>query len=138
MRINPYLRKELVSDLRFCANKIIEEQDLQRKIYFFQRTYYEAGKIMDINYDPQLAFIQFTLEVTAGTVTDRVGSVTEGDTAIPLIEGLFEGIAKNLNELANEIEKDEDTYECLQKIVELAYVTTASGYHQYLTGRLKL
>ena len=137
MQINPYLRKELVTGMQFCAKKIMEEQDLRRKMYFHERIPYEISKILEINYDKQLAFIQFVLEVSQSTIADRVASIVGEDNTIPMIDGIFEGIVKNLNELARKIEKDEDTYKTLEDIAELSYLSTASGYHQYLRGMVK-
>ncbi len=97
-----------------------------------------AGKIGDLTYDSQLAFMQFVLEVASSTISDRVDNIVSENHTIPLVDGFFEKIADGLNELANKIENDEDTYKTLQKIVELSYVTTAAGYHQFLRGMIEL
>lgn len=138
MPINSYLKKELIDDLRFCTRKIAEEQDLRRKLYFFEKIHHGLGEIMDINYDKKLAFTHFTLEVSRSTIAERVAEILEENDTIPLLDGIFDALVDNLSELANRIEKDQDTYDILENIVEITYLTTASGYHQHLRGILKL
>lgn len=139
MKLDPYLRKELINEIRFCANKIAEEADLQRKSYFYSHVYGAVGRVLDFSFDRHLILIDFVLEVSHSTISKRINEiVTEEDKTIPMIKGFFEGLVENLNELATKIEKDEDTYKTLEKIVELTYVTTGDGYYQYTKGQIKL
>lgn len=139
MQIDPYLRKELVKEIRYCAGKIVEEEDLQRKTYFYAYAYRAADRIMDFSYDPQIAFTEFVLEISHSTISRRVAQLaSQEDTTIPLPEGFFERLAESLNGLATIIEKDEDVYRALEKIVELTYLTSRDGYYQYTKGMMKV
>ena len=139
MKLDPYLRKELVHDIRFCADKIAEETDFQRKMYFYAYTYGAAGRTMDFVFDKHLILVQYVLEGSHATISKRINAiVADEDKTIPIIKGFFEGLVENLKELATKIEKDEDTYDILEKILELTYLTTGDGYFQYTKGQIEL
>ena len=139
MQINNYLRKELVEEIRYCANRIMEERDPQRKILFLNHCSNIVGRIMELNYDRHLSFIQFVLELAGGTVATRVEAIfKKEDETIPLVEDLLDRLVEGLNELAAKIEKDEETNETLEKIVQLAYLTTEIGHYQYQKGQIRL
>ena len=60
------------------------------------------------------------------------------DTLIDLPDDLFDKLCDSLEELAEKIEKDEDTYSVLQKLSVFAYVTTGNGYYLYRKGILRI
>lgn len=139
LQIDTYHRKELVDEIRYCSNKMAEEKDLQRKMYFYGKTFYAVSRIMELGYDRHLNFIELVLEISQKSISARINKITkEEEKTVPLLEGFFERIVENLNKLATKIEKDEDTYETLEEIVKLTYLTTEDGYYQYLRGQIKL
>ena len=139
MKLDPYLRKELINEIRYCSNKMIEQKDLQRKMFFYEQIQYAVARTMEFSYDRHLSFIELVLEISHKVISKRVDAiVTEEDTTVPLISGFIERLVENSNELATKIEKDEDTFETLEKIVELTYLTTESGYYQSMKGQIKL
>jgi len=139
LQIDNYLRKELVKDLRHCADRIMEERDPRRKLLFFEQCGSMAGSILELNYDKQLNFIQFTLEISAKAISLRTEVIFgEENETIPLVEDLFSRLAEALNELAAKIEKDEEPYKTLEEIVQLTYLTTEAGYYQHQKGQIRL
>ena len=60
------------------------------------------------------------------------------DTVIDFPEGFFEKLSECLEELAKNIENNQDTYAVLQKISLLAYISTGNGYYLYQKGILKI
>lgn len=139
MQIDNYMRKELVKEIRYCANKIMEEKDPQRKMYFLSYCSSVVGRVMEFNYDRHLSFMQFVLELSASTISTRVEAIfKEEDGTIPLAEDLLDRLVEGLNELATKIEKDEETHETLEKIVQLAYITTETGHYQHQKGQIRL
>ena len=139
MKIDPYLRKELVTELQYCAKKILEEGDVQKKTYFYRYVSNAFNKIMDLSFDPQLLFAQFVIEISHGTISYRVNEIkVEEDSTVPLLEGLFDLLAKSINELATKIEKDEDVYKTLEHIVKLIYLNTPGGHYQFTKGMIEV
>ena len=138
LNIPKELRGELIKELRFIAKKIIEESDLRRKIYFYSAAYGMTRRVLNFTYDPQINFAEFVLEVTYNTINNRVQSIIQGDATIPLIDGFFDRLATYLEELALKIERDEDIYKTLEKIVALAHVTTGNGYYLFTKGLIKI
>lgn len=139
MKIDPYLRKELVKELQYCAKKILEEGDVEKKMYFYRYVWEALDRIIDLSFDPQLLFAQFVIEVSHGTISNRVNQIrVKKDKTIPLVEGVFDLLTKSINELATKIEKDEDIYKTLEQIVKLTYLNTSDGHYQFTKGMIEV
>lgn len=139
MKLPGELKGELERELRFASDKIIAEKDSRRKLFFYSATHGVTRRIMNLHYDPQLAFMDLVLEVTYNTINNRVNRiVVENDNTIPLIDGLFEKLAGAVKDLADCVKNDEDTYKVLEAIVSLAHTTTGNGYYLFTKGLVKV
>jgi len=139
MEITPEFRKSIVNEFRLVAKKIREEEDPARKLFFFSATYGVISRVFNFSYDPQLVFIHMVLNASYNTLNaavTRFESIEERAISIP--EGLFNKLADATEELADKIEKDEDTYETLQKIAIMCFSTTGNGYYLYEKGLLSI
>ena len=129
MNISNSLRTELINEIKFVISKIKKEPDLRKKSFFFSGVYSLVNRIFNLSFDPQLVFIHLVLNATHTTINSRINSIVMGkDTLIDLPDDLFDKLCDSLEELAEKIEKDEDTYSILQKLSVFAYVTTGNGY----------
>lgn len=139
MEIPGDFRKRFVDEIRFDVKKMREERDPRKKIYFFSGIHGEAQRIFNISFDPQLLFIHFVLNYAYQLLNGRVNTIVLGrDTLIEIPDGLFLKLCDYLEELAKNIENDEDTHLTLQKIASLAYISTGNGYYLYQKGILKI
>jgi len=139
IKISPELRKALVEEFRLVEKKIREEKTIRKKLFFLSATYGQVTRVFNISYDPQLILMHLVLNAAYSTIGEVVKRIQEGrETVIKLPENYFEKLAELIKELAELIEKDEDTYSVLQKIAVLTYAITGNGYYLYLKGILKI
>jgi hypothetical protein len=137
--ISPESRKEFVNELRHVSQKILEEEDVRKKIFYYSAAYGIARRLINSQYDPQINFLELILEVSYNTIRARIETILQQqDLTVPIIEGFFDKLAENVNELALKIEKDEDTYKTLEKIAVLTHITTGNGYYLYTKGLIKI
>ncbi len=139
MKISRRFREELVQEIQFVVKKIREEQELRRKVFYYSGVYGLVSRIFNLNFDPELVFMHLVLNATYGALKDRANNIVLGrDTLIEFPDDLFDKLCDALETLAEEIENDAKTYHTLQKIANLAYVTTGNGYYLYQKGILKI
>jgi len=135
VQLSKDLRKKLVSEFRYCAEKMSKEKDFRKKVFFFSSTEEVVSSAINFEYDPQLVLIELVLDVATGTIAHRIDMIqSEKDTSIEIIDGLFDKLYACLNELAVSLEENQDTYKTLEKIAELAHATTDKGYYLYTKG----
>lgn len=135
MQLSKEFRKKLVNELRYCAEKMNKEKNISRKAFFYCNAADSVHSILDLEYDPQLVLIGLVLEVSGNTMANRIEAPPgERDSQIGLVEGLFDKLYTRVNELADSIEDNVDTYKALEGITELAFTTTDRGYYLYTKG----
>jgi len=133
------LRAELEKELIYVGDRIIAERDPRRKVFFYSAAYGITRRIMNLCFDPQLGFMELVLQLSYNTINDRVNRIMIGkDPTVPLIDGFFEKLAQEINNLAQCIKADKDTYKILETIVTLTYTTTGNGHYLYTKGLLKI
>ncbi|MCJ7423485.1 hypothetical protein MUP01_04350 [Candidatus Bathyarchaeota archaeon] len=139
MNIPDELGSELEKELRYISDRIIGEDDLKRKVFFFSASSNVIRRIMSTYFDPQLALMDMVFDVSCNTISERVENLTaEKDTTVELIDGFFEKLAESLTDLADCIHAGKDSYKILEKIATQALTTTGAGYYLYTKGIIKV
>lgn len=139
MKIPKNFREELVKEINFVAERMRKEPDPRKKLYYYSGVYGLVNRTFNINFDPELLFMHLILNSTYGIMKSRVDAIILGrDTLIEVPDNLFDRLSDALEELAENVEKNEETYLTLQKIANLAYVTTGNGFYLYQKGILKI
>lgn len=139
MNITDNFRKTIVSEFRYVAEKMREEKQSAQKLYFFSAAYGVVFRIINLEFDPTLVFIHNVLQhthVTINSMALRIEGKEERVIQIP--EKVFESLVEALEELSNKIEIDTDVSPTLQRISNIAYVTTGNGYYLYQKGIPKI
>lgn len=130
MQLSKDLKKTLTNELRYCAEKMNKERDARKKAFFFSNASDSLSAVLDLEYDPQLVLMDLVLEVSSGTISNRVETVSnEREAPVGLIDGMFDRLYVLLNKLADDIEEDSDIYKTLQGIAEIAFSSTDRGYY---------
>lgn len=138
MQLTKEIRKRLVDELNYCAEKMNKERDVKRKAFFYCNAAVSVHTLLHLEYDPQLVLIGLVLEVSGDSISSRIETIfDEKDASVNLIEGLFDKLYICLNELAGSIKEGSDSYKALEEIAELAFVTTDRGYYLYTKGVMK-
>jgi len=139
MAISDNLRKVMADEFRYVAERIREEKDLARKNYFFSAAYAVVYRVFNLEFDSSLVLVHDVLQRTYRNIDTRLTAIGSGqERAIKVPEGLFDRLAKHLDELGNAIDNKKDITEPLRKIAVISYVTTGNGYYLYKKGILKI
>lgn len=113
---------------------MLQEENPRIKLFWYSAAYSILPRIYNFEYDPQLQFIHLMLMSLYQAVIQRLQAPISGDSTVKLPENYFDRLAQIVGELATSIENDVDTYPLLQKISNLAYLTTGNGYYMTLKG----
>ena len=136
MNLSNEMRGIFIDELRFVVEKMKESKSVAEKMYFFSAAYGAAHRIMNIEYDDELAFIHNVLNASYATINGRVTLTQGGEMVIGIPEKLFDRIEEALEEIIGMVQEGQETYPALQKISNAAYSTTGNGYYLYLKGKL--
>lgn len=129
MAISTNYREILADEIKFCREKINSEEDIKKKVYYYSATYGMTRRIFNLEFDSQLQFIDFILNSSYQLILTRISAIMSGDTSIPIANDFFENLTNCLELLENRIRNDEDTYDVLEKIVNLTSTIDGNGYY---------
>ncbi len=115
-----------------------EEKDERKKLYYFSGIYGVIPRVFNFEYDSQLVFIHHILEYTYGAINGRLIAVQQGDKTAMLADSILDKLYTYTSQIVDKLERDEDIYNLLQKIIILGYTTTGNGYYLYTKGIIKI
>jgi len=139
MNLSPHTQRIFTDEMRFVIKNMRDTNKLTEKLFFFSASYAMAQRVINIEYDYELAFIQQVLQLAYNTINTRLAMISTGQqTDISIPDNLFNKLEETLEEMVDMIDKGSYTYVALQKIANIAYATTGNGYYLYLKGMLKL
>ncbi|MDO9098771.1 MAG: hypothetical protein Q7U60_11710 [Candidatus Methanoperedens sp.] len=129
MRISPNYRDILADEIRFCRTKIDIENDPRKKVYYYSGLYGITRRIYNLEFDPQVQFIDFVFNATYNTMLTRIAAFNAGDTTIPITNDFFVKLNNCLERLEGRIRANEDTYDILEKLINLTSTIDGNGYY---------
>lgn len=129
MRIPDDLKKRLLVDFEFSIQKIQEEENIRKKLYYFSATFGIVERIMRLHLEPQLVLVHAVLNLTYNSLIGLVQGRERGDIARELPPNLTEMLVEYLTELRDKLAEDKDTYKTLEKILFLGYRASGPGYY---------
>ena len=119
----------MIREFNFIINKLREETDPVRIIYFFSGTYGVISRAMRYSTDDELLIMHAILNICYTSFNDRLNNIKAGMTSVLLPDNWSEQLADYLTQLQTLIETNESTYPVLEKIMRLSYETTGGGYY---------
>lgn len=137
------VHKRLAEEFRYAASKVAEAGDIRGKIYYFSIFYGDAGRQLNIHWDPDLALLWVVTQGACQAVNNR-GAQT-GDADFPF-GGFPDGLPQAINEVSNELavafEGEEmdvpRLYAALARTAELAYAMTGNGAYLCDKGMIRI
>ena len=129
MRIPDDLKKRMLVDFDFSIQKIQEEENIRKKLYYLSATFGIVERIMRLHLEPQLVLVHAVLNLTYNSLIGLVQSRERGDIARELPPNLTETLVEYLTELRDKLAEDKDTYKTLEKILFLGYRASGPGYY---------
>lgn len=136
MKISAVMKKVLLDEIEFALTKMKSSPEPAKKLYYFTAIYGCAMRIINIEFDPELAFIHHVTNLAYGQMNAAVTSAGKSPAMVTIPEKVFEKLEVAIGELKTKIEKNQKTYAVLEEIANIAYSTTGNGYYQYLKGNL--
>lgn len=134
MKLSPEYRKILIKEMSYCRNKMSEEHDPLRKTFFYSGVYGVINRVLNIEFDPQLIFMNFIFASSYNMLNNHFAQ----ESVFELPKTFFNSLCTYLQELEVKIGNGEDTYDILEKIVNLTMLTDGNGYYLYEKGVLKI
>jgi len=136
MNLSSDMQKVFTDEVATAIKHMKSVNTLEEKLFFFSAVYGAAFRIMNIQYDAELAFIHHVVNAAYGMMQANLASIKQGQGVNTFPKDAFDKLENALEELVVKIEKGEKTYPVLEKISNLAYSTTGNGYYLYLKGML--
>ena len=135
MNLSPHMQKIFIDEINFVIKSMKNTNMPGDKLYFLSAVYGMAQRIINLEYDPELNFIQQVVQLVYNMVNARLAALSaRQEVGISIPDHLFERLEEALQEMADTIVRGEQSYPALQKMVNLAYTTTGNGYYLYLKG----
>lgn len=134
VNISSKYRTILADEINYCRAKINAESDLRKKAYYYSSAYGMTRRIFNLEFDPQLQFIDFILNSSYQAIFSRIAIIMSGDNTIPITDEFFNGLSNCLELLEERIRNNEDTYDVLEKIVNLISTIDGNGYYLMQKG----
>ena len=133
------MQELFTNEIDFVIQRMNQTNNADEKLYFFTGIYTCANRIINIEFDAELAFIHHVLQAAHQAIAARLMRLQQGlEKPIGIPEKLFDRLEETLKEMLEKIKRGEDTYPVLQTIFNLAYSTTGNGYYLYLKGMLPI
>ena len=136
MKISASMKKVLLDEIEYALTKMKSNPEPSKKLFYFSAIYGCAMRIINIEFDPELAFIHHVTNLAYGQINAAIVAAGKPAAIVTIPEKVFEKLETAIGELKTKIEKNEKTYTVLEKIANIGYSTTGNGYYQYLKGNL--
>lgn len=138
MNLSKGMQKTLTDEVRTAINYMKKAETPEEKLYFLSAVYGAAFRIMNIQFDPELAFINHVINAAYNMMNANLSSIRQGQGVNTFPKNVFEKLEDALGQLVEKIELGEKTYPVLEVIFNLAYSTTGNGYYLYLKGMISV
>jgi 4-hydroxy-3-methylbut-2-en-1-yl diphosphate synthase IspG/GcpE len=136
MNISKDMQKVLTDEIKVALYHMKKVDTAEEKLFFLSAVYGVAFRIMNIQFDPELAFIHHVVNAAYSMMNTRLASIRQNPGLNTFPKNVFEMLEDALGRLIDKIEKEEKTYPVLENIFNLAYSTTGNGYYLYLKGMM--
>jgi hypothetical protein len=138
VNLSPDMKKAFTDEVATAIKHMKSVNTVEEKQFFLSAVYGAAFRIMNIQYDSELAFIHHVVNAAYGLMQMNLASIKQGQGVNTFPKDVFDKLENALEELVVRIEEGEKTYPVLEKISNLAYSTTGNGYYLYLKGMIKI
>lgn len=134
------LADRLANEFAIAVTKMQETNDIVQKVYFFSAFYGETQRVLNWEWDRDLALMFVVLHDAYQQLTVRLqASDRIGPGKFPA--GLFDALTQVAQDLTNYVsagqDNDEEFASLLGRIAELGYAVTGNGNYLYEKGLIK-
>jgi hypothetical protein len=134
MKLSSKSQDVLIKEISYCRKKIAEEPNPIRKTFYYGGMIGKIFSIRNFEFDPELNFINFVL----GTSYNTLRNYFEEEQPFELPKIFFDKLCEYLEQLETKIKNKENTYNVLEKIINLSMIADVYGYYLFEKGELKI
>ena len=139
MQISEENKKAIADEFNVIANLMDKENDVLRKVFYFSGAYGVVYRVLNAEYNNELALIHGVLNNTYAALDGRCKSIVSGaERVISWQDNTFNVLSLALKELGDAIIGENDLYKSLATIATIGYTTTGNGYYLSCKGSIKL
>lgn len=115
-----------------------------KKLYFFSALYGEAMRILNWEWDREIALIYAVCQHTYQSIQTRLQTMVSGaERVAQLPPNVFDILTTATEDLANYVSVSENPdkqklVDILGRLSEASYMATGNGYYLYERGRLEI
>ncbi len=133
-------RQRLVEEYRYAATKMQESPQPAQKLFYFSVLWGEAQRILNLEWDRDLALIYMVAQNTYNQVNLLMQPQMLSATPID-VSAVFAALTQATFDLATYMDKIEDNTEELHQILgrfaEISYAVNGNGSYMYEKGLIK-
>lgn len=138
MKISKTMTTRFIEELRYVSKQMRGTENPEEKLYYFSAISGITQRIINFDFDPEVTFIYQVTQLAYSQLQQRLALVKSGQQIpIGLPNSLFAVIQDLVDEMTSRIEKGENTYPVLERMMVLSYSTTGNGYYLLQKGELK-
>jgi len=138
MNLSKDMQKVFTEEAKNAIERMKSADRPEEKLFFMSAVHGAAFRVMNIQFDPELAFIHHVVNAAYGMMNANLALMRQGQVFHTFPDNVFEKLEDALEQLVAKIEQGEKTYPALESIFNLAYSTTGNGYYLYLKGMLSV
>lgn len=138
MKISPNMKVLLLDEIDFALKNMQSSPEAEKKLYFFSAIYGCVSRIINIEFDPELAFIHHVTNLAYNQIQVGLQMAVKSGANLTIPVDIFDKLERAIADLREKIELNEKTYPALEKIANIAFSATGNGYYLYLKGKLRL
>lgn len=138
MNISKPYHKIIVKEFHDIRKMIEETNILVDKLYYFTAVYGVINRIMNLESDPTLIFINQVLQNCHQAITLRLSQRINGNVSTDIPDNLIKECFVLLDELIAAFENQNkiQIWEILQRYSNLTYSMNGNGYYMYLRNKI--
>jgi hypothetical protein len=129
-----FFKSELVQELRYVANAMREETDIEKKIFLFSAAYGITSRTFRYVFSKDVLLADFVLTQVYELLTKRVEGMGV-DGSLPL---KLNRLSDELEDLAAGFEQDKNIGDPLKNILAIGYSVIGNGIYLEQKGELEI
>lgn len=142
MQLHDEFRRRLASEYRYAVTKMQETTEFQKKLYYFSVFYGEAQRVLNWQWNTELALIH---TVAQNAHAQATAAMRPGFMDIFPLDwaAIADKLTLAASDLATYFEKteyssSEELYQILGRLAEITYAVTGNGSYLYEKGLIQL
>ena len=129
MKLPQQLKQDVVTELDFIIKKMGEEPDLAKKLYYYSAVKGTLERPSRLCYEKEMLVVTPIVDISFALINDRINHLKVGDTTVPFTEGMLSQLIEGLNDLKQAINDEKTVYPAIEKIMEVAYLSSGAGFY---------